>query len=242
MNNVWEDNIVERKVESDLKDLLKTLVGFANSVKHSHIATLYIGELDDGTVQGVTNPDNILKEIRKKCDLIYPEILWRAEVYQKNDLNCIKVEVEYSGETPHFGGPAWIRKGSETIKASDQLFQKLIDLRASKVYEINKWIEKSVTARFDQTSLPLGTLVYGTGNVWTTHKSKWPEQAIKVEVIEVTQFYISVKKPVYEEPSGQAKYPSKQLSGMETVSIPLSKIILSFDNENKRLELIIQDY
>jgi len=32
----WEDNLLERKTESDLKDLLKTLVAFANSVRPGH--------------------------------------------------------------------------------------------------------------------------------------------------------------------------------------------------------------
>ena len=33
----WEDSLLERKVESDLRDLLKTLVAFANSVRPGHI-------------------------------------------------------------------------------------------------------------------------------------------------------------------------------------------------------------
>lgn len=55
----WEDNLLERKTESDLNDLLKTLVAFANSVKPGHTAIILIGERDDGTIDGVTNPDNI---------------------------------------------------------------------------------------------------------------------------------------------------------------------------------------
>lgn len=59
MEHPWEDYLLEGKVESDLKDLLKTLVAFANSIKPGHIATILIGERDDGTVKGCTNPDNI---------------------------------------------------------------------------------------------------------------------------------------------------------------------------------------
>ena len=70
----WEDDLLERKVESDFKDVLKTLVAFANSVKPDQIATLLIGEKDDGTVQGVKNPDNIQKKITSKCNDIYPPI------------------------------------------------------------------------------------------------------------------------------------------------------------------------
>lgn len=63
MEHPWEDYLLERKVESDLKDLLKTLVAFANSVIPEHVATILIGEKDDGTAAGLTNPDSI----QKKC-------------------------------------------------------------------------------------------------------------------------------------------------------------------------------
>ena len=52
----WEDYLLERKTEGDLLDLLKTMVAFANSVRPDHIATILIGERDDGTDKGVTNP------------------------------------------------------------------------------------------------------------------------------------------------------------------------------------------
>ena len=131
----WEDSLLERKVESDLKDLLQTLAAFANSVRPGHTATILIGEKNDGTVAGVTNPDNIQKEVRKACEKIYPLIsgFWRQGVYERDGKFCVRVEIEYSGETPHFGGIAWVRRGSESIKASDEVFQRLIEFRFSKV-------------------------------------------------------------------------------------------------------------
>jgi uncharacterized protein (DUF4415 family) len=65
MDVVWqaEDSLREKKLESDLKDLLKTMVAFANSVAPGDIAKLFIGEKDDGLVQGVTNIDNIQKTV-----------------------------------------------------------------------------------------------------------------------------------------------------------------------------------
>ena len=66
----WEDNLLERKLESDLKDLLKSLVAFANSVKPGHTAVILIGEDDSGTAQGVQNPDHIQNKIRMECGII----------------------------------------------------------------------------------------------------------------------------------------------------------------------------
>jgi len=54
MEQPWEDYLLERKGESDLKDLLKSVVAFANSVKPGHLATILIGERDDGTAAGCT--------------------------------------------------------------------------------------------------------------------------------------------------------------------------------------------
>jgi hypothetical protein len=141
----WEDYLLERKTEGDLRDLLKTMVAFANSVRPEHKAVILIGERDDGTIKGVTNPDNIQKKIREEADKIYPAIIWRSEVYEKEGFHCVRVEIEYSGDTPHFGGIAWVRKGSETYKATDEVFQSLIDLRSSKVRELMKWVGKKIT-------------------------------------------------------------------------------------------------
>ncbi len=141
----WEDNLLERKPESDLKDFLKTFVAFANSVRPGHAATVLIGELDDGTAQGVTNPDQIQKKVRETYDKIYPPILWRPQVYEKDGKPCVRVEIEYDGETPHFGGSAWVRHGSETIKATDEVFQRLIDFRSSKLRELARWRDRDVT-------------------------------------------------------------------------------------------------
>ena len=38
--------------------------------------------------------------------------------------------ISLSGDTPHFGAPGWICRGSETIKASDKVFQRLIGVRS----------------------------------------------------------------------------------------------------------------
>jgi hypothetical protein len=141
----WEDGLLERKVENDLKDLLKTLVAFSNSVRPGHTATILIGEKDDGTIQGVKNPDNIQKAVREECEKIYPPVVWRSRVYEKEHKPCIRVEIEYDGETPHFGGAAWIRRGSESVKATDQIFQKLIEFRNSKVRYLSGWLGKPIT-------------------------------------------------------------------------------------------------
>ena len=94
MEHPWEDNLLERKTENDLKDLLKTMVAFANSVRPGHTAVILIGEKDDVTVQGVKNPDNIQKKVRATAESVYPDILWRSTVYEKEGKHGVRVEIE----------------------------------------------------------------------------------------------------------------------------------------------------
>jgi hypothetical protein len=169
----WEDHLLERKTEGDLKDLRKTAVGFANSVRPGHTAVILIGENDNGTAAGVKNADELQRKIRVELEKVYPPIVFRQAVYQRDGRSCVRVEIEYSGDTPHFGDAAWIRKGSETVKAPDEMLQKLIELRQSKVRELAKWIGRGITVS------------------WSNSRPPNPPNWLRFEckVVEVTGFY-----------------------------------------------------
>jgi len=127
----WEDSLLERKTERDLKDIRRTAVAFANSVYPGHVATILIGECDDGLVPGITNADKMQREVRAELEKIYPAIVFRQRPYEKDGKTCLRIEIEYSGDTPHFGDAAWVRKGNESVKASAEMFEKLISLRSA---------------------------------------------------------------------------------------------------------------
>lgn len=136
----WEDHLLERKTNRDLQDIRRTAIAFANSVQPERIAVILIGEGNDGTITGVDNPDEQQRKIRRELETIYPGIIWRQQLYETGGKTCIRVEIEYSGDTPHFGDAAWIRVGSESVRASDAMLQKLVELRLTKVRELNKWL------------------------------------------------------------------------------------------------------
>jgi hypothetical protein len=207
----WEDNLLERKRENDLKDLLKTIVAFANSVRPGHVALILVGELDTGAVQGVTDPDNIQKRVRQEVERVYPDIVCRWAPYEKAGKTCVRVEIEASGDTPHFGGPSWVRRGSETVKATDEEFQRLIDIRSSIVRELTQWVGKEITveredypSRYGRWFDPTQVDVYG-----------WPK------LIFVNRFWATF------EYRG-----AKQ-------SEPLRRLSLSWDDQKDRLKVII---
>lgn len=154
MDIVWqaEDSLREKKVESDLKDLLKTMVAFANSVAPDDTAKIFIGERDDGTVEGVQNPESIQRTVKQNADKIYPEIFYRTEVYERNEKRCVRVDIEHNGLAPHFGGAAWVRRGSQTIKATEEVYQRMVNLRLGKVHELTKWVGKSIVVSWSNRS------------------------------------------------------------------------------------------
>jgi hypothetical protein len=177
----WEDGLTERKTENDLKDLRKTLVAFANTVRPEHTARILIGECDDGTVQGVKNPDNIQRKVRAECEEVYPPIIWRQRVYEKDGKSCVEVEIEYSGETPHFGSPAWVRIGSESVVATEETFQKLISMRSSKARQLELWRGKEITI-----SYPVSSDAFGFG-------PSVERQAASAFIVEVSSFWVTFR-------------------------------------------------
>ena len=137
---VWqaEDSLREKKLENDLGDLLKTLVAFANSVAPGDTAQIFIGEKEDGTVQGVSNTDNIQKSVKKEADKIYPEIYYRTEVYERQGRQCVRVDIKHNEQAPHFGGTSWVRRGSVTVPATADVYQRIIEMRLVKTRELTR--------------------------------------------------------------------------------------------------------
>ena len=142
---VWEDSLFERKTDRQPKDIRRTAVAFANSVRPGHVAVILVGEENDGHISGVSDPDGFQMKIRKELETIYPPIVWRQSVYEKEGKHCIRVEIEYSGDTPHFGDAAWIRRGSESVIASSEQLNLLVSLRSGKVRTLSDWEGKQIT-------------------------------------------------------------------------------------------------
>ena len=162
-----EDQTTERKSKTDTGDILKTLVAFANSTPLGYPAVLFIGVFDDGRIQDMTGSelDSAQKSLRREAEKAYPPIPYFPRIVNAGQNKLLAVIVPGSPERPHFGGPSYVRQGSESPRASAEQFQALIDERSSKVYQIRKWIGKTVgvhgrTKRVGQ----LGPRVSSVGN------------------------------------------------------------------------------
>lgn len=137
-----EDNLTERKPAGvNKQELRKTLSAFANSVPADRTAILFIGVHDEtGEVMGVPpdQTDSKQKQVREAAEReCYPPITTvTCRVLTKSGLHVIAVIVGASADRPHFTGPAYVRRGSESVNASPALFNELIASRNSKVSAI----------------------------------------------------------------------------------------------------------
>lgn len=136
-----EDNFVERKSEGVTPaELRQTVCAFANTVSEGRVAVLFIGIHDKtGEITGVTDPDRLQKRLREACQGdCYPPIDYTAEVLDVNGKAVVAVVVPSSMSKPHFTGPAYVRVGSESPKASSQQYEELVLSRVDKARDIIK--------------------------------------------------------------------------------------------------------
>lgn len=139
-----EDSFVERKPEGE--DLKRTIVAFANSVPLGREAVIYVGIGNDGKVLGVNNTDSLQKKIHKFCrDQAYPPIQFTTEILRIENKPILAVVIPPSPVKPHFAAPGYIRRGSESIVASPELFNELITSRTAKAAELLRYMHQVVT-------------------------------------------------------------------------------------------------
>lgn len=137
-----EDNFTERKPPNvNRQELRQTLSAFANSVPSNRTAVLFIGVRDKtGDAIGVpaSETDSKQKLVRDTAEKdCYPPITtFKCRVLPVDSLHVVAVMVEASKTWPHFTGPAYVRRGSESVNASPEQFNELILSRNDKIRAI----------------------------------------------------------------------------------------------------------
>jgi predicted HTH transcriptional regulator len=133
-----EDNFVERKSEGiNPSDFRKALTAFSNSLPPGRAAALFIGVNDrTGVVEGCQNPDKVQQRVREAGEQCYPPITSMSEVINVGGKHIVAVTIEPSENRPHFSGPAFVRVGSSSVKASREMFDELVNSRNGKVAAI----------------------------------------------------------------------------------------------------------
>ncbi len=133
-----ESSLLERKPETVNKsELRRTLVAFANTVPEGQTAVLFIGLHDDGSILGVRDTDAVQKRVRETAEQdCYPPIAYTCRVISADGEHVVGVAVSHSPNGPHFSGPAFVRRGSESVVATSEVYEELIHSRTDKCRRI----------------------------------------------------------------------------------------------------------
>lgn len=150
-----EDRFVERKPPNAGKsDFKRTIVAFANSTPPNRVGVLFVGVADDGTAIGVDNPDRTQKDLRQLAENdCYPPIYIDTEVVRVGDKQIVAALVKASTQRPHFAGPAYVRRGSESVNATEREYEELIASRVSTARQLLSWVGQTVTVTEVKTQL-----------------------------------------------------------------------------------------
>src|SRR4029077_13133980 len=178
----FEDHLVERKTIKDERDWRKTAVAFANSAPIGLPAVLYIGVRDSGEIE---TPQQDLEEVGKKfnrqMEKVYPRIAYVPKVIADNGRQAFAIIIPGSELRPHFAGLSYIRKGPETVDASEDQFSELIAQRNSK------------TALLLQSKGQNVTVFTRTGD----SEIAWPKDTT---LVDCNQFYVTLRRFLHEPP------------------------------------------
>ena len=211
-----EDNFTERKLEgAKPEELRRTIVAFANSLPEGRTAVLFVGVTETVDIKGVSNPDAMQKKMRSVCERdCFPPIKYRCEVLNIGGSKIVAVEVLHDKNSPHFSGPAYIRKGSESVIASEEAFDDLVKCRLDKVYEIMKWKDKLISV------IAQGKKLGSTKPISSSMHREYCECRIE----ECTAQYIRLKNTTNDQ----------------YLSEPLERVSISYDEKKYRLMLIVK--
>jgi Schlafen, AlbA_2 len=202
------DAFVERKLFSDSSDWLKTTVAFANSTPIGYPPVLFIGVKNDGTPEDRHESiESIMRSFGQRVSKAYPEIYYVAKTLTVESKEVLAIIIPGSEGRPHFTGPSFVRVGSESRKASEKQFERLLASRNSKANEILRWRGKLVTVG------NITTLLHGPQR--TTER---------LSVVDCNQFYVTLEDKIKSNRK----------------SIPLGRIMLSYDERNGCLELEVR--
>ncbi|NJL72198.1 MAG: hypothetical protein HC888_11760 [Candidatus Competibacteraceae bacterium] len=113
-----------------------------------------------GAHPGVTDADDLQKKVLAQArQNSYPEIKIETKVLKPagSTPEILAVLVPASQDKPHFGGVAWIREGSQSIRAPDRVFKDLIASQNDKVRRLQNRSNKQV--KLQMKSAPTGFLL-----------------------------------------------------------------------------------
>lgn len=106
----------------------------------------YVGVKDDGKFEErLVDFDSVHKTINRMLQSLYPRAAYFPKLLSEGDKQALAIIVPGSELLPHFSGPAYVRRGSESFEASEQEFARLVAMRNNKSYYLLQHIGMPVS-------------------------------------------------------------------------------------------------
>ncbi len=164
-----ESETIERKKGWDSREVRKALIAFANDQSDRGCGYLVVGQDDNKQLVGLAwGEDEICKRISDVSrDMCFPAVPVSIDVVERQGKRIAVVTVRRSVARPHFDGPAWVRVGSTTRRATDA---EVMLLRAAtgnrKAALLMRWIKKVVVVTAPNWAAPLKAMVEDVTEDW----------------------------------------------------------------------------
>jgi hypothetical protein len=136
--------------------------------------------------------------------------VYLPKIVEQNGSQVLAIIVLGSELRPHFAGPSYVRKGSETLVGSEEQFAELIAGRNSKANKILSFKSKKVTV-VNRQQLPTPP---------AASESEWPGTTL---IADCNQFWVTLKH-------------IHQLQE-RAHSFPLSRVEINLDDGRNRLKV-----
>lgn len=206
-----EDNFVERKAIGQQSKVLRVAVSFANSAPIGMPCVIYFGVNDDGTLEGRDfDNDDFQKKINGILERTYPRVPYQQKTLQVGAKQIVAVIVIGSELRPHFAGASFVRRGSETIEASQEQLDLLIAQRSGKMYRLAQNIGQPMTLniKLNQSNRTFTcTKEFGT-------------------IRDCNESWVTVHRESMNPP--------------QLFSFPLETVDIGWDHEHRRIELFVE--
>jgi hypothetical protein len=191
-----EDSFIERKEGIRSNDeIRKSVVSFANSLLDGETAVLLIGVSNNGEVTGLseTDAEKFQLRVRRICeDDCFPPIAIRtADVITINSRHVVAFEFGPSANRPHFAGQAFVRVGSESVKASASKLDELIASRNTKAGRLlaAKDRHEFVTVVIPDRALIPGQLPFSQRREWDCKVQSCDAHVVVLDHIAAGKFW-----------------------------------------------------
>lgn len=161
-----EGNTVELKGQY-IPDIKKEVIAFANTAG----GTLYIGVENDGTVIGLTNPDEVLQQATNAIrDAIRPDVtlFTSAAVEELEGKPVVRIEVQKGTACPYYltdkglkPSGVFVRQGSSSVPASEEAIRRMIRETDGASFERNRSLIQDLTFHTLQQEMERRKLEFG---------------------------------------------------------------------------------